>query len=45
MDKAVNKYVGMKEKERQDFTQEQYDEINNNYDEIVSIVERKLFNG
>jgi len=45
IDKAVNKYVGMNENTRQDFTQEQYDKINSNFNEIVIGVERKLFNG
>jgi ribosomal protein S20 len=45
IDKAVNCYVGMKENERKNFTQEQYDKINSNYDDIINSVERKLFYG
>jgi len=45
IDRAVNSYVGMKESERPEFSQEQFDMINSNYDEIIAGVERKLFNG
>ena len=45
IDKAFNRFVGMKENERQDFSQEQYDNINTNYQNIVVKVEEKIFNG
>jgi superfamily II DNA or RNA helicase len=44
-DKAINCFVGMSENERKDFTQEQFDQINDNYDIIIAGVERKIFNG
>jgi hypothetical protein len=45
IDKAVNRYVGMKENDRQNFSQEQYNTIEANYDEIIAGVERSLFSG
>jgi superfamily II DNA or RNA helicase len=45
LNKAVNRYAGMPENARHDFTQEHYDKINSSYDEIVAEVERNLFNG
>ena len=45
LDKAVNRSVSMKENDRQNFSQEQYDRIEANYSEIVTNVERGLFRG
>jgi len=45
LDKAVNRSVGMKENDRQNFSQEQYDKIETDYDGIVANVERGLFHG
>jgi hypothetical protein len=45
LDKAVNRSVGMKENDRQNFSQEQYDKIDTNYVEIVANIEKELFHG
>jgi len=45
IDKAVNRFVEMKENDRQNFSQEQYDKIESDYDEIIANVERGLFCG
>ena len=45
LDRAINLFVDMKENERADFSQEQFDKINANLDGIVADIERKLFNG
>ena len=45
LDKAVNRSVGMKENDRQNFSQEQYDKIETDYDGIVTNVEKRLFHG
>jgi len=45
IDKAINKYVGMTENERHEFSQDQLNLIEGNLNKIVSDVERRIFNG
>jgi superfamily II DNA or RNA helicase len=45
IDKTINRFVGMSENSRKDFSQEQFDKIRDNFDNLLASVEREIFNG
>jgi superfamily II DNA or RNA helicase len=45
IDKAANRFVGMTEDSRQDFRQDQLDNINTNFSALIQSVAGELFNG
>jgi hypothetical protein len=45
IDKAVNRFVGMQEHSRQEFSQEQLDKIKSSLSELIKSVSEAIFNG